>query len=55
MKLIQSKAAQREGELIEALLEVRGLVESGSEAMGIIDDTLGNFGLEPWKVDLNEH
>jgi hypothetical protein len=37
------------GFLVEALLEVRELVPSGSEAMGIIDEALGRVGISPWK------
>tara|TARA_R110000751_G_scaffold17042_7_gene53135 strand:- start:366 stop:566 length:201 start_codon:yes stop_codon:yes gene_type:complete len=42
------KRVQR-GILIAGLLEVRGLVPSGSEAMGVIDETLGKVGVEPWR------
>ena len=35
--------------LVATLLEVRQLVASGSEAMGVIDETLGTAGYEPWK------
>ena len=35
--------------LVATLLEVRQLVASGSEAMGVIDETLGAAGYEPWK------
>jgi len=35
--------------LLATLLEVRQLVASGSEAMGVIDETLGAAGYEPWK------
>jgi len=38
------------GILAEALLEVRELVPSGSEAMGAIDEALGKAGLSPWKA-----
>jgi len=36
-------------DLAEALLEVRELVSSGSESMGIIDEALGKVGISPWK------
>lgn len=35
--------------LLATLLEVRELVASGSEAMGVIDETLATAGYEPWK------
>jgi hypothetical protein len=35
--------------LVATLLEVRQLVASGSEAMGVIDETLATAGYEPWK------
>jgi len=35
--------------LIDALLELRGLAESGSLEMGTIDESLGKFGVFPWK------
>ena len=38
------------GILAEALLEVRELVFSGSEAMGAIDEALGKVGISPWKA-----
>ncbi len=45
---ITEKAAHNNGFLAEALLEVRDLVDSGSEAMHIIDEALGKAGIEPW-------
>ena len=36
--------------LIEALLELRELVKSGSAEMAIIDEALKAVGLEPWKL-----
>ena len=36
------------GFLAEALLEVRELVDSGSEAMHIIDEALGKAGISPF-------
>ena len=36
------------GFLVEALLEVRELVDSGSEAMHIIDEALGKAGISPF-------
>jgi len=45
----QVAARRRHGFLAEALLEVRELVPSGSEAMHIIDEALGQVGIEPWK------
>jgi hypothetical protein len=44
---ITEKAAHN-GFLAEALLEVRDLVDSGSEAMHIIDEALGKAGIGPW-------
>ena len=36
-------------DLLKALIEVRLLVPSGSEAMGIIDEACGKAGVEPWR------
>tara|TARA_Y100001947_G_scaffold112215_1_gene96503 strand:- start:322 stop:456 length:135 start_codon:yes stop_codon:yes gene_type:complete len=36
--------------MVEALLELRELASSGSEEMGIIDETLKRFGVSPWLV-----
>lgn len=36
--------------LLNALLELRTLVPSGSEEMGIIDEACGKIGVKPWKV-----
>jgi hypothetical protein len=35
--------------LVKALLDVRALVPSGSEAMHIIDEALAKVGEMPWK------
>ena len=35
------------GFLAEALLEIREMVSSGSEEVGIIDDALGKAGIRP--------
>ena len=36
-------------DLVKALIEVRLLVPSGFEAMGIIDEACGKAGVEPWR------
>ena len=45
-----TEQAAHHGFLAEALLELRELVESGSEEMGIIDEALGKVGITPWKA-----
>tara|TARA_R110000824_G_scaffold199219_2_gene383251 strand:- start:446 stop:730 length:285 start_codon:yes stop_codon:yes gene_type:complete len=35
-------------DLAEALLELRALVHSGSEEMGVIDEALGKAGINPF-------
>jgi hypothetical protein len=42
-------AERREKVLIDALLEIRDLVSSGSAEMAIVDEAVGQFGYEPWK------
>ena len=39
------------GFLAEALLEIREMVPSGSEEMGIIDEALSQAGIRPWKTN----
>ncbi len=39
------------GFLAEALLEIREMVSSGSEEMGVIDDALSQAGIRPWKTN----
>jgi len=42
-------AERREKVLIDALLEIRDLVSSGSAEMAVVDEAVGQFGYEPWK------
>ena len=36
--------------LLNALLELRRIVPSGSEEMAIIDEACGKVGVQPWKT-----
>lgn len=39
--------------LLNALLELRTIVPSGSEEMGIIDEACKKVGVYPWKHDFS--